>query len=216
MTRTQSLAGRPVPAWAGAFLRILVLVGMLALALQLTRLQASPNQAAPEAPAAPAANAAPAPAPAPAPRPALTRLTLDRPLVHGDYAWTEQGVPPGRLWILVDLSTQTLSVFRAGHEIGRAVILYGTEENPTPLGTFAITEKKVYHESNLYEAIMPFMMRLTDDGIAVHGSNVRYGWASRGCIGVPDEFAALLFEQARIGDRVTIVDGNPPSAPPAA
>ena len=144
----------------------------------------------------------------------MRRLSVGRQLLHGEYVWNDDGVPPGRATILVDLSAQTLSVFRGGQEIGRAVILYGTEENPTPTGTFSIIEKKVDHESTIYDASMPFMLRLTNDGIAIHGSNVRYGWASRGCVGVPLEFAELLFAQARIGDSVTIVRGDPNSAGP--
>lgn len=142
------------------------------------------------------------------------RLALDRGLQHGDYAWNDAGVPPGRITIEIDLAAQTLSVFRANHEIGRAAILYGTDENPTPTGSFTILEKDIDHVSNLYEAVMPYMLRLTNDGVAIHGSQVVYGRASRGCIGVPDEFAALLFREARIGDRVTIRPAAPAS--PAA
>jgi hypothetical protein len=139
-------------------------------------------------------------------------LDLDRGMQHGDFAWNDAGVPPGRVHIRIDIGAQTLSVFRSGHEIGRAVILYGTDEKPTPTGSFAITEMKEDHVSNLYDAPMPYMLRLTDDGIAIHGSIVQFGSATRGCIGVPDEFAALLFAQARLGDRVTIVNGGIPAA----
>jgi lipoprotein-anchoring transpeptidase ErfK/SrfK len=51
---------------------------------------------------------------------------------------------------------------------------------------------------------MPFMLRLTNDGIAIHGSEVEDGYATHGCIGVPDEFAALLFKEAKIGTKVLI------------
>ena len=137
-----------------------------------------------------------------------SRLTLDRPLEHGDYAWQPDGVPDGPITITIDLSAQTLSVFRGNYEIGRAAILYGATDKPTPIGTFPIKEKDVDHVSNLYDAPMPYMLRLTNDGVAIHGSNVVYGSATHGCIGVPDEFAALLFEQAKIGDRVTILDAQ--------
>ncbi len=40
---------------------------------------------------------------------------------------------------------------------------------------------------------MPYMLRLTNDGVAIHGSNVRQGYATHGCIGVPTDFAKLLF-----------------------
>ena len=201
----------------GTALWLLVSLGFVALAWQAFELSSpanppaldpTPEQVKAVALEVPTARAS---APAPAAAPAAPRmLQLDRPMLHGDFVWSDEGVPAGRISIRVNLAEQTLSVFRSGHEIGRAVILYGTEENPTPTGSFPIIEKDIDHESNIYDAIMPYMLRLTGDGIAIHGSNVRYGWASRGCIGVPDEFAARLFEQARLGDRVTIVAGTPP------
>ncbi|RJF94155.1 hypothetical protein D3876_01365 [Sphingomonas cavernae] len=135
-------------------------------------------------------------------------LQLDGPLKHGDYVWKDDGVPPGELLITVDLTAQTLSVFRAGYEIGVAVILYGADNKQSPLGTFPITQKNKDHVSNLYDAPMPYMMRLTNDGVAIHGADVKWGSATHGCIGVPTEFAALLFAQAKLGDRVIITDGQ--------
>ena len=207
-----SIAGRQVPIWAEALVRLLFFAALVGIGWQVVQLQAASS-----APTRPSAEAA-APTPAPKARPALLpgqpfpirrRLSLEREMLHGDYVWQEAGVPPGRLWVLVDLSTETLSVFRGGVEIGRAVILYGTDEQPTPLGTFRISEKDADHESNIYDAQMPYMLRLTNDGIAIHGSIVVRGSASRGCVGVPDEFAALLFAQARLGDTVTIVRSAP-------
>ena len=202
-----TLAGLRVPAALAFAVKALVALMALAFAWQVTQLAAQDS-----APAR--AEAATTTAPAPAQRAAtpgpgganVRHLTLDRPLRHGDYAWDETGAPQGRIRILVDLGRQTLFVFRGNHEIGRAVILSGTDDQPTPLGTFPIIEKDEDHVSNLYDAIMPYMLRLTNDGIAIHGSNVRYGWASRGCIGVPAEFAALLFAQARLGDEVTVIN----------
>jgi lipoprotein-anchoring transpeptidase ErfK/SrfK len=52
---------------------------------------------------------------------------------------------------------------------------------------------------------MPYMLRLTNDGVAIHGSNVRQGWATHGCIGVPPDFARLLFAAAAKGDAVVIL-----------
>jgi len=135
-------------------------------------------------------------------------LKLDGPLNHGDYVWDDKDVPAGPIVITVDLAAQTLSVFRAGHEIGTAVILYGAGDKPTPLGAFAITEKDAHHVSNLYDAPMPYMLRLTNDGVTIHGSQVELGAATHGCIGVPTRFAALLFAQARIGDRVLVTNGK--------
>lgn len=135
-------------------------------------------------------------------------LDLDGPLRHGGYAWDEAGVPAGPVVVTIDLAAETLSVFRGGYEIGTAAILFGANEKPTPLGLFAISEKDADHVSNLYDAPMPYMLRLTNDGISIHGSEVEWGAATHGCIGVPVKFAKLLFEQVKLGDRVMITRGK--------
>ncbi len=164
----------------------------------------------------------PAPATAPAPKPAVTTapqasapmtikrvLTIDGPFRHGDYVWDDAGVPQGPVVITVDLAAQTLSIFRAGYEIGAAVILYGADDMPTPLGTFAITQKDKDHVSNLYHAPMPYMLRLTNDGVSIHGTkSIRPDEATHGCVGVPVAFAAKLFAQVKLGDRVIVTRGK--------
>ena len=149
------------------------------------------------------------PAPSPAQGMVIKRvLDVPRPFTHGDYVWDEAGVPPGPLIVTVDLMAQTLSVFRGGYEIGTAVVMYGADEKPTPLGIFPITQKDATHVSNLYGAPMPYMLRLTNDGVSIHGSDVRYGYVSHGCIGVPTPFAAKLFKAVKLGDRVIVTRGE--------
>lgn len=138
-------------------------------------------------------------------QPVKSMLDSRRPLTFGDYIWDDDGVPAGPTWVRVDLQRQTLSVFRAGHEIGSAVILFGANAKPTPVGVFPILQKKIAHQSTLYEAEMPYMLRLTGDGVAIHASRVRPGSATHGCIGVPRAFARMLYEQVKLGDRVAIV-----------
>lgn len=137
-------------------------------------------------------------------------LTLadDNPLAHGEFIWNVEGVPEGELRIVVDLEAEILYAYRGGYEIGRSVILYGTDDSPTPTGVFTITEKDADHISNLYFVPMPYMLRLTNDGIAIHGNQVEYGYGSRGCVGVPVEFAELLFNEVELGDRVRIEWGS--------
>jgi lipoprotein-anchoring transpeptidase ErfK/SrfK len=145
----------------------------------------------------------------PAPAFAVKRiLNIPGPFRHGDYAWDDKGVPPGPIVITIDLKAQTLSVFRGGYEIGAAVILYGATDKPTPLGTFPITQKDADHHSSTYDAPMPYMLRLTPDGVSIHGSNVVLDAGTHGCIGVPTPFAKLLFAQAKLGDPVIITDGR--------
>jgi lipoprotein-anchoring transpeptidase ErfK/SrfK len=144
-------------------------------------------------------------------------LALERPLEPSEYAWNPEGVPQGRTIVVVDLDAQVLYVYRAGVEIGRTTLIAGDEEKPTPLGTFPILQKRVHHVSNLYDALMPYMLRLTWDGIAIHGSVVGEGNVTHGCIGIPEEFAQLLFESVKVGDRVLVTrNWSPVPAQPAA
>ena len=156
-----------------------------------------------------AAKPTPPPAPAPDPGYVVKRiLAVKSPFVHGDYYWDEAGVPDGPIVVTVDLQAQVLSVFRGGYEIGTAVMVYGADEKPTPLGVFAVSQKDATHVSNLYNAPMPYMLRLTNDGISIHGSQVGAELATHGCVGVPKPFAKLLFGVVKLGDRVIVSRGE--------
>jgi lipoprotein-anchoring transpeptidase ErfK/SrfK len=134
-------------------------------------------------------------------------LALDQPLAPGEYAWNDEGVTAGPTMIVADLAVQMLYVYRGGIEIGRSSLIQGDVDKPTPLGVFPILQKKKHHISNLYHAPMPFMMRLTWDGVAIHGSVVSDEYATHGCIGIPDEFAELLFARTGLGDHVLVTRG---------
>jgi hypothetical protein len=139
-------------------------------------------------------------------------LKIDEPIKFGQYFWDESQAPGGArsgpLVITVDVQARTISVFRDGHEIGAAAILRGYGDKPTPTGVFPITQKDADHVSTIYDAPMPYMLRLTNDGVSIHGSKVERGYATNGCIGVPNDFAKRLFAQASLGDKVIITDGK--------
>lgn len=137
-------------------------------------------------------------------------LPVDGTIRYGEWFWDESAAPSsGPLVVTVDLDARVVSVFRGGHEIGTAVALLGTQTHPTPLGTFPILTKERDNVSEKYDnAPMPWTLRLTWDGIAIHGSPVMNGFASHGCIGVPDDFAEKLFATARRGDKVVITRGK--------
>jgi hypothetical protein len=132
-------------------------------------------------------------------------LKVTGPMHFGSYLWREDGAGPGEPWVRIDLARQTMSVFRGGDEIGTAVVLFGTDGKPTPRGAFRILERDRDHRSSLYNAAMPFMLRLTNDGVAIHASNVRKGSATHGCVGVPLDFGRRLYAAMRRGSRVYIV-----------
>ena len=205
--------------WKGWAIRTGLLVGGVVAAMGAAALV--PGNSPASTPAKPAA-VAPQPKPVaapPAPKPAepaaepqlVVKRVLDipGPIRFGEYYWDADGIPAdGPLTITIDLEAETMSVFRDGYEIGATAILYGADEKPTPLGVHKITQKKVHHISNLYGAPMPYMMRLTNDGVAIHASEVEMGAATHGCIRVPLPFAKLIFAQAKLGDRVIITRGK--------
>lgn len=136
-------------------------------------------------------------------------LPIEGPIRYGEWHWNDEGVPDGPLVMTVDLQARVISVFRGGYEIGAAAALLGTPEHPTPTGTFPILTKERHNVSEKYNnAPMPWTLRLTWDGIAIHGgSTVERGYASHGCIGVPDQFVSKLYDIAKLGDVVIITDG---------
>jgi L,D-transpeptidase catalytic domain len=186
----------------------LPLLGALPLAASLLLTVPSPVPAADLIPALPPSAAA-APSVAGVGIPAL--FPIHRWLRPGEFAWDDDGVPAGRLSVVVDLRARTLSAYRSGVEIGRSFITHGADNKPTPTGTFPILEKDADHHSNLYDnAPMPWMLRLTRDGVAIHGAEIADDAATRGCIGLPAEFAELLFAASKLGDPVIVVSGPPP------
>lgn len=157
----------------------------------------------------------PAAAPAPIdPSAYVVKSVLDvgKPFVHGDWYWDESAAPAdkgGKIVVTVDLKAQVLSVFRDGHEIGTAVMIYGADSKPTPLGVFQVSFRKAQHVSSLYDAPMPYTLRLTNDGVAIHGSEaMRPDAATHGCVGVPIAFAKKLFGAVALGDTVIVTNGE--------
>lgn len=146
-----------------------------------------------------------------APTPPRVASVITRPdsFDYGASVWNGDAARAGPVVITVDLQSQLLRVFRGGHEIGVSTILYGAPDSPTPTGSFPITQKSRDHVSNIFGSPMPFALRLTNDGVMVHASNVRSGWASNGCVGLPKDFARQLFDVVKLGDRVVITNGKP-------
>lgn len=200
-SRTTLWTGSSLMLAAAAFVSTLVLIEGL------------PSRGDASAPVVQRIALVPKPAATPAPKPAAQFvvkriLPIDGPIKYGEWHWDEQGAPAaGTTVVTVDLKANVLSVFRDGYEIGATAILTGFGDKPTPLGVFPITEKDRTHVSNLYDAPMPYMLRLTDDGVSIHATKVENGYVTHGCIGVPDGFAAKLFATARLGDRVIVTDG---------
>ena len=104
---------------------------------------------------------------------------------------------------IVSLRSQRITVYDADGWIMRAAVSSGQAGRETPAGIFSVIQKDAEHHSNLYDdAYMPHMQRLTWSGIALHGGPLPGHPASHGCIRLPYDFAAHLFDLSKLGMRV--------------
>jgi L,D-transpeptidase catalytic domain len=106
---------------------------------------------------------------------------------------------------VVSLRDQRITVFDSKGWILRAPVSSGSKGRETPAGIFSVIQKVEDHYSNLYDdAYMPHMQRITWSGIALHGGVLPGYPASHGCVRMPFDFAARLFDATEMGMRVIV------------
>ena len=132
-------------------------------------------------------------------------LQAARALKAGEFIWAPQAAPDGPMLMVVNLETQRAVVYRNALPVAITTVSSGKPGHETPTGIFTILQKQKMHHSNLYDsAPMPFMQRLTWDGIALHAGNLPGHAASHGCVRLPAKLAALLYSQTALGMTVVV------------
>ena len=126
-------------------------------------------------------------------------------LAPGEFVWASKLPTEGEPKVVVDLVTQTVYAYRGEQLVGASAISSGKQGKGTPLGYWPVLEKKKLHRSRKYNnAPMPFMQRLDEFGIALHGGlNPGYP-ASHGCVRMPMKFAEKLYALTKVGTQVVI------------
>jgi ribosomal protein L14 len=115
---------------------------------------------------------------------------------------------------IVSIKSQQVTFYDAEGWILRAPVSTGTTGRETPAGVFAVLEKNKEHHSSLYDdASMPNMLRITWNGVALHGGPLPGYAASHGCVRMPFDFAAKVFDKAPMGMRVIV---SPTDSEPVA
>ncbi|MEO5867808.1 MAG: L,D-transpeptidase [Sphingomonas sp.] len=133
-------------------------------------------------------------------------------LKPGEYLWAPQIAPEGPVVVIVSLTAQRAYAYRNGVVIGVSTVSSGKPGHSTPTGVFTILQKDIDHKSNVYsDAPMPFMLRLTWRGIAMHAGNLPGYPASHGCVRFPLDFAKLLYGVTKLG--MTVVITAAPTVP---
>ncbi|MCW3848218.1 L,D-transpeptidase family protein [Sphingomonas sp. LB-2] len=139
-------------------------------------------------------------------------------LKPGDYVWFDEADPIpvgygsetaiyGPISIVVSIPQQLAYVYRGGNLIAVSTVSTGRDGHETPTGEFTILQKQKFHRSNLYSnAPMPWMQRLTWDGVALHAGHLPGYPASHGCIRLPAAFARQLYDLTELGAQVSVID----------
>lgn len=157
---------------------------------------------------------------------ALPAAAQEAQLRPGEFIWYDDpaltqvsAAPAAPVTVVVSIPMQRAFVYRDGVLIGVSTVSTGKPGKETPIGEFTVLQKQVFHRSNKYSgAPMPFMQRLTWDGIALHAGHLPGYPASHGCIRMPAAFARQLYALTELGASVSVVDWSidtPGYAPPA-
>ncbi|MEC3948719.1 L,D-transpeptidase family protein [Sphingobium sp. HWE2-09] len=130
-------------------------------------------------------------------------------MAPGGYRWLGEGPWDGPIYMVISIEKQMIHVYSGDQLIGLASVSTGMKGHRTPTGDYPILQKRQWHRSNLYSnAPMPYMQRLTWDGIALHaGHNPGYP-ASHGCIRLPYAFARQLFALTKMGTMVEVTQAR--------
>ena len=110
----------------------------------------------------------------------------------------------GPLHIIVSIDKQRATLFADGHPVASTAISSGTADHPTPMGVFTVIQKDRHHISNLYDASMPYMQRITWSGSALHQGPLPGYPASHGCVRLTESFAQLLWKTTKMGARIIV------------
>lgn len=118
--------------------------------------------------------------------------------------------------IVVDLSDQWLYVYEAGELVMTSPVSTGRDDFNTPLGTHRViwkaalrTMKGTSNGITWEVPNVPHAMYLTETGVALHGTYWHKSFGSgvrlsHGCVNLPMDVAAVLYDWANIGTAVVV------------
>lgn len=126
-------------------------------------------------------------------------------LKPGQYLWRDVPASAGPERVVISLSDQLAYLYRGDTLMAVATISTGRDDKPSPTGIFSVLDKRPFYRSKKYDnAPMPWMQRIDQYGIALHGGfNPGYP-ASHGCIRLPLAFAKKLYSVTDVGTPVYI------------
>jgi len=129
-------------------------------------------------------------------------------------AWSAESA--GKKEIQVFIEEQVLRALEDGKEVYSFDIVTGQDGKETTAGRYQVFRKHEKYTSKTYGSEMPYTMFFTQDGKAIHGtqmatlrsylhSYLTESVGSEGCVGLTDDNAKALFEWAPMGTPVVVV-----------
>jgi lipoprotein-anchoring transpeptidase ErfK/SrfK len=121
--------------------------------------------------------------------------------------------------IHVYIEQQVLVALANGEEVYNFDIVTGRDGKETTAGRYHIFRKHEKYTSKTYGSEMPYTMFFTEDGKAIHGTQMATlrsylhsyltdSVGSQGCVGLMDDNAKALFDWAPIGTPVVVMTEN--------
>jgi len=118
--------------------------------------------------------------------------------------------------IQVFIERQVLVALENDEEVYSFDIVTGREKKETTVGRYKIFRKHKKYTSKAYGSEMPYTMFFTEDGKAIHGtqmatlrsylhSYLTESVGSAGCVGLTDDNAKALFDWAPVGTVVVVI-----------
>lgn len=132
-------------------------------------------------------------------------------------AWGDNAATKKEIRVFIE--QQVLIAFENGEEVYSFDIVTGRDGKETTAGRYQIFRKHEKYTSKTYGSEMPYTMFFTDDGKAIHGTQMATlrsylhsyltdSVGSQGCVGLTDDNAMALFEWAPIGTPVVVITGE--------
>jgi len=129
-------------------------------------------------------------------------------------AWGDDAGTNKEIRVFID--RQTLVALENGEEVYNFDIVTGQDGKETTAGRYHIFRKHEKYTSKTYGSEMPYTMFFTEDGKAIHGtqmatlrsylhSYLSESVGSQGCVGLTDDNAMALFEWAPVGTPVIVM-----------
>jgi lipoprotein-anchoring transpeptidase ErfK/SrfK len=132
-------------------------------------------------------------------------------------AWGEEAATKKEIQVFIE--RQVLIAFENGEEVYNFDIVTGRDGKETTAGRYQIFRKHEKYTSKTYGSEMPYTMFFTEDGKAIHGTQMATlrsylhsyltdSVGSQGCVGLTDDNAKALFEWTPIGTSVVVITEN--------